>query len=459
VLQRSVEEPAPNISVHVPLSPDHARKWGQEVCRPRRAFSQQCCVHFIGTFAPSAVVAYRRSVSISKTTARDAREDSTPRGELNSRAEGDDVVPAIQVQIEPDGHLMARLEEILASGHVTNDGPELVAFEREIASWLGVANVVAVASGSAALVLGLVALRLKPGRVILPSFTYIATLNAIVQDGREPLFADIDPVTWTLCPDSVASLLASHDDVAAIVAVNAYGVPADLDALAALAKASGCALISDSAHAIGMDAPYGRVHPEPVVQAWSLHATKVLPAVEGGLVTTPSAEVAEEVRRLRRHGLASDVSTSGPGFNARMDELRAAVARHSLVRLDDALTRRRAYSARLRAHLTARCDGLFQLQGCPSGVSPNGQNLAVLWRGAGAVDDAIAALADEGVEGRRYFWPALHTLQRFAGHRPLPVTEEVTGRVLCLPLYGRMDERTLVAVERATEAVARRLGA
>ncbi|MGB0591677.1 MAG: DegT/DnrJ/EryC1/StrS family aminotransferase [Myxococcota bacterium] len=379
--------------------------------------------------------------------------------DLKQGAGGRDVVPAIQAQIEPDADLMARLEAILTSGYVTNDGPELVAFERELAAWLGVSDVVAVASGSAALVLGLVALRLKPGRVILPSFTYIATLNAIVQDGKEPLFADIDPVTWTLCPDSVAALLERHDDVSAIVAVNTYGVPANLDALAALAKGAGCALISDSAHAIGTEAPYGRVHTGPVVQAWSLHATKVLPAVEGGIVTSPSAEVAEEVRRLRRHGLASDVSTSGPGFNARMDELRAAVARHSLERLDDALVRRRAYIARLRAHLESRCAGVFQLQGRPVGISPNGQNLAVLWRGDGPVEGAIAALAEEGVEGRRYFWPALHTLQRFAGHRALPVTEDVASRVLCLPLYGRMDEATLVAVERATEAVARRLGA
>lgn len=368
------------------------------------------------------------------------------------------IIPAISAQIEPDDALMERLREILESGYVTNDGPELVAFERELASWLGVRDVVAVASGSAALVLGLVALGLKPGKVILPSFTYIATLNAVAQDGKSPLFADIDPYSWTLCPKSVQALLERHDDVRAIVAVNTYGVPADLDALGALAEDYGCALISDSAHAIGSEGPRGRVHPAPLVQAWSLHATKVLPAVEGGIVTTLSPELATEVRRLRRHGLASEVSTSGPGFNARMDELRAAVARHSLRRLDAALARRRSYLSRLRTHLEERCGGAFQLQGVPEGVVPNGQNLAVLWRGAASRSVALEALAEQGVEGRRYFWPALHSLERFSGHPALPITEDIAEGILCLPLHARMDEPVLARIEAATEAVARRYG-
>ena len=399
-------------------------------------------------------LAYRRVVS------NDTTKDGAIRVEQGARL-GEaphPFIPAIQAQIEPDDALMARLRAILESGYVTNDGPELVAFERELAAWLGVPDVVAVASGSAALVLGLVALRLKPGRVILPSFTYIATLNALVQDGKEPLFADIDPHTWTLCPKSVASLLDTHDDVRAVVAVNTYGVPSDLDALSELAAQAGCALISDSAHAIGTEAPYGRVHPGPMIQAWSLHATKVLPAVEGGIVTTSSPALAEEVRRLRRHGLASDVSSSGPGFNARMDELRAAVARHSLRRLDASLERRRSYAARLRVHLEENCGGAFQVQAVPDGVSSNAQNLAVLWRGEGSRDEAIEALAREGVEGRRYFWPDLHRLERFTGHRRLPVTEDVADRIMCLPLYARMDDETLERVERATAAVARQFG-
>ena len=363
------------------------------------------------------------------------------------------VVPAIRSQIEPDDALMERLRAILESGYVTNDGPELVAFERELAQWLGVADVVAVGSGSAALVLGLVAARLEPGRVILPSFTYIATLNALVQDGHTPLFADIDPDTWTMCPRSVAALLEAHEDVRAIIAVNTYGVPADLDALGRLADEAGCALISDSAHAIGTESTYGRVHPGPLLQAWSLHATKVLPAVEGGIVTTHSEHLAQEVRRLRRHGLASELSSSGPGFNARMDELRAAVARHSLRRLDEALARRRSYMERLSRHIELHTSGAFQLQHIPSGVRTNAQNLAVLWRGPGEVTDAIDALAREGVEGRRYFWPDLHRLERFKGHVALPVTEDVAERVICLPLHARMDEDTLARVEAATSSV------
>ncbi|MDP6943693.1 MAG: DegT/DnrJ/EryC1/StrS family aminotransferase, partial [Myxococcota bacterium] len=333
-------------------------------------------------------------------------------------------MPAIRSQIEPDAELMAQLEDILRSGHVTNDGPRLVGFEAALAEWLGVTDAIGVGSGSAALTLGLAALGLGPGRAVLPSFTYIATVNAVVSAGLTPVFADIDPETWTLSTESVGEQLARYDDVRAVIAVNTYGVPAELGTLAEQLAAADCKLVSDSAHGMGTEAPEGRVHPAPALHAWSLHATKVLPAVEGGVVTTRDPEVATEIRRLRRHGLAPDLRASSPGFNARMDELRAAIGHHSLQRLDGALSRRRAYVARLRRHLEANCSGRYQLQAVPEGVRPNGQNLAVLWRGSADVDAVIAALADEGVQGHRYFWPALHGLDHFQGQPSLPVTED-----------------------------------
>ena len=142
----------------------------------------------------------------------------------------------------------------------------------------------------------------------------------------------------------------------------------------------------------------------------------------------------------------------------RLDEIRALIGQHSLARLDEVIARRRQYLSRLRGHLESACRGRFQLQSVPQGVVPNGQNLAVLWRGAAQTEDVIDALRLEGVEGRRYFWPALHTLEYFADHGALPVTEDVTEHVLCLPLHARMDEASLLRVESATTRVAQRLG-
>lgn len=372
--------------------------------------------------------------------------------------EASGLLRAIVPQIEPDAQLMARIEELLRSGHVTNDGPELVAFERDLSAWLGVEDVVAMGSGSAALHLGLHAsVGGRSGACVLPAFTYVATLSAVRHVGLEPVLCDIDPDTWTLDPDALAEILERRSDVVAIVPVTAFGVPPDLRRIRALADQAGAALVLDNAHGVGTVRDGVRMPIEPDVQAFSVHATKVLPAVEGGFAVARDARVRAELRRLRAHGLDRSVAPSDPqywrpGYNGRLDEVRAAVGRHSLRRLDAVIARRRSVCKRLRAHLSA-CGGAFQIQKIPAGVEPNGQDLAVLWRGQASLAEAIAGLAAHGVEARRYFHPVLNALDAWRDVR-LPVTDDVAERVICLPLYSRMTESMLVRLETATAAVA-----
>ncbi|MBD90309.1 MAG: hypothetical protein CL940_08230 [Deltaproteobacteria bacterium] len=364
-------------------------------------------------------------------------------------------LPAIRPSIPHDHGVMTRIQRLLRSGAVTNDGKNLQALETELSEALGVDDVVVVSSGSEALRLGLYALDLEPGVVVLPAFTYIASASAVVHTGHRPVFCDVDPHTWTLCPQALQRVLEEEREVRAVLSVTAYGVPADHDTLAEIAQEEGAAYIVDNAHGFGTERGSQRV-PSPVsFSAWSMHATKVLPAVEGGFITAPDAQLRALLRKLRRHGLEpEDLRQSIPGFNSRLDEVRAAVGRTTLRRSGQALNRRRAIYNRLRNAAAQAKGGVFQVQRIPEMVHANGQNLALRWTGDAPVDEVIRAFARLGVEARRYFWPPLHQIAAFDQDAHLPVTEDLGARILCLPLYTSMTGHEVERVEEAIEQVA-----
>ena len=364
-------------------------------------------------------------------------------------------LPAIRPDIPYDHHLMARIQGLLKSGAVTNDGAQLQALERELAETLGVEDLVVVSSGSEALRMGLYALDLTPGVVILPSFTYIASASSVVHTGHRPVFCDVDPHTWTLCPQALQRALEEHADVRAVLSVTTYGVPADHDSLAGLAEAAGAVYIVDHAHGFGTERGSQRVPHPAAFSAWSMHATKVLPAIEGGFITASDPAMLAHVRQLRRHGLNPDNPRSSfPGFNARMDEIRAAVGRVSLRRAGQALNRRRSIYNRLRNAATQAKNGLFHVQRIPDRVHANGQDLALRWDGDAPLETVLGCFARHGIEARRYFSPPLHHMDAFAQSVELPVTEDLGERILCLPLYTTMTSYEVERIEVAIELVA-----
>ena len=358
---------------------------------------------------------------------------------------------------EVDDRLLFDIELALSAGQVTNNGPAVREFEGRLARYLGVEDCAAVSSGSTALLLATQALGLAGAKAVLPSFTFIATLNALVHAGVTPVFCDIEPDTWTMSPAHLCKLLAADQAIRLVVPVNVFGVPPDLQAICRLLDGKDAVLMLDNAHGLGTERDGVRCAPEPLVQTYSLHATKTLPAVEGGAVVTSDPRLLAEIRRLRNHGLAADPMASTPGYNAKMSELHATVALRSLQSLDAALLRRRQYAMRLRRVLTEDCADTFSVQRVPDSVESNFQNLAVLCRDPRRPVTRIqAALDGEGIETRRYFWPPLHQLPAFCGRWVLPVTDEVGRAVLCLPLHSRMDPPVLERIEAALRRSARR---
>jgi dTDP-4-amino-4,6-dideoxygalactose transaminase len=361
------------------------------------------------------------------------------------------LIPMVRPEVEGVEELAATLAGILRSGRLTNGGPVLAEFEAALARSLGADDAVAVTNGAIAIDLAIEAAGVPRGRAILPAFTFIATLNAAVHAGFEPVFCDIDRETWTLDPEHLGRLLAQHG-ATLLLPVNVFGVPPALHEIAALARTAGAAVIYDCAHGMGTAAPGTDAAALTRARTLSFHATKVLVAAEAGAVLSTDREVLARARRLRNHGLAQPGVVAHAGFNAKLDELRAAVGLASLRRLPEVLARRRAYFERLRAALS-RHPGVYRVQRIPDGVRPNGQNLGV-WLPDRNIEAAIAAFARHGVEARRYFYPPLHTIPGLSGASGLPRTERLCASQVCLPLHARMDEETLQRIEAAIDAVA-----
>lgn len=361
---------------------------------------------------------------------------------------------------------IAAVAEVIESGWVAQ-GPRVAAFERAFAAAQGADHAVAVSSCTAALHLALVVAGVGPGDdVVVPSFSFIATANAVRYVGARPVFADVDAATGDLTPDTVAAVLT--DRTRAVIAVDQGGVPVDLDAIRAVTDPRGVVVVEDAACAAGSTYRGRPVGARAEIAAWSFHPRKILTTGEGGMVTTGRADWAERARRLREHAMsvsAADrhASALAPaeeylelGFNYRMTDLQAAVGLVQLGRLAEAVDRRRQLAAGYAKQL-ADIPGLQPVTD-PSWGTGNFQSY---WVEVGAEhpldrDGLLAHLAAAEISARRGIMAA-HRQPAYAGHptAPLPVTERLTDRTLILPLYHRLSESEQARVVDALRSAGR----
>ena len=335
----------------------------------------------------------------------------------------------------------------LRSGWLTS-GPRTAELEERFARRTGVPHAVATSSCTEALHLSLVAAGIGMGdEVVTSSFTWPATVNAILHTGATPVFADVDPDTLDIDPDAVRRAITQR--TRALVPVHFAGGPCDMDALCDIAAGHGLRVIEDAAHAVEADVRGRRIGAIGDFTCFSLYATKSLAGGEGGIVTTSSADWAERLRLLRAHGITRDpwkrarTHTLGhydvvePGYKANLADLQAAAALPKLDRLE-------LFHAH-RAELVARYDeGIAGLAGIePIGRPAYGRHAHHLYvvridaALAGADRDRYAAaLMAENVATGLHFLP-VHTLSWYRANLPatsLPATELAGRQVLSLPL-------------------------
>jgi dTDP-4-amino-4,6-dideoxygalactose transaminase len=343
------------------------------------------------------------------------------------------------------------LEEILANGRITNFGKYMTQFEAETGDYLGT-RTAAVSSGTAGLVFTLAALGLQRGeKVILPSFTFMATAQAILYAGGIPLFAEIED-DLTLSTDDLERLLEEHPDTGAVIPVHMYGLPAQVRKIeAVVARASeNCghkiALIFDGAHAFGSSVNGEKVGGFGDAEVFSLSVTKVLVSVEGGLVSTRDAELQRKIRCMRNYGVLSNYDAHFPGLNGKMSEFHAIVGLHNLRQLDSLLTARQERAKCFRKKIESRTG--FRVTSWPEGVVHTFKDFTVLTPENvedGYRDQIMRFVANRGVETRAYFCPPVHEQAYFAGYatRPLPQTEGLSRRVITLPFSTTITEEEM----------------
>lgn len=343
--------------------------------------------------------------------------------------------------------------DVLRSGWVTQ-GPRVAEFETRFSAYIGCDYSVAVSSCTTALHLALLVAGVGPGdEVICPSLSFIATANSIAYTGATPVFGDIDLATYNLDPARVEEVITPRTK--AILVVHQIGLPAEMNALLAVASKHGLAVIEDAACAIGSEYD-GHLIGKPLgtMACFSFHPRKVLTTGEGGMITTNDAKLAERLRRLRQHAMSlSDVARHNAthivtetydevGYNFRMTDMQAAIGMVQLGRLDEFLQRRRHLAARYTNALQQL--SWLQTPTVPTNCRPNYQSYMVRLLGDfGAKRDAIMQnLLEKKISTRRAIM-AIHRELPYRSDRwnhSLPQTNLATDTGLILPLFHQMTE-------------------
>ena len=351
----------------------------------------------------------------------------------------------------------AAVDAVLAGGMVVQ-GPQVAAFEEEFsARVVGGAHCVAVNSGTSAQHLAALASGAGADReaeVIVPSFTFAATANSVAITGARPVFADIDPVTFTLDPASVEAAVTER--TIAIEVVHLYGLPANMPEILDIARRHDLAVWEDcaQAHAAAID-------DEPVgaFGAWgsfSFYPTKNMTSLEGGMVSTADAELARRVRLLRNQGMERQYANEVVGLNNRMTDVAAAVGRVQLTRLAGWTAARRANAAALDAGL-AGAPGVVTPH-VPPGYTHVYHQYTIRLEGASAAerDEVARVLREQWRVGTGVYYPIPnHRLPSLAPYAPgvdLPGTERAARECLSLPVHPSLSEADLERIVRAVGA-------
>jgi dTDP-4-amino-4,6-dideoxygalactose transaminase len=344
--------------------------------------------------------------------------------------------------------IIARITDVVHRGRYVL-GPEVDAFEREFAAFLGVRHVVGVGNGTDAISIGLRALGVRPGdEVVVPSFTFYATAEAVADVGARPVFCDVDPGTRNVTLDTVRAALTPR--TTAIVAVDLFGCPAPVTELRGL----GVPVLEDAAQAAGASDRGRRTGSLGDVATFSFYPSKNLGCFgDGGAIATDDDEAAALARALRFHGSRDKQTFEYVGYNSRLDELQAAVLRELLPHLDGWCEGRRAGA---RAYVEAGLGEYVTLPATPEGAQPAWHLYVVTHARA---DELIAALTGAGIQARAYYRVPLHkqpAMGPYARHTPqLPVTDELAARNVALPIspvLGQEQAREVVAAMAAAVA-------
>ena len=336
-----------------------------------------------------------------------------------------------------------RLRDLLTRRWLTNDGPYALEFEQKVGEALGADHCIATCNGTAALEIAIRALGLS-GEVVVPSFTFVATVHALEWLGITPVFCDVDPDTHMIDARAAERLISPK--TTAILAVHLWGGTCDVDDLVAVAARHGIKLLFDAAHAFGCDRGGRPVASFGDASVFSFHATKVVHSFEGGAVTTNSAALAKTLRAMKNFGFVDYDDVRSVGINAKLSEPAAAMGLVSLEHFEDFRAANHRNHTRYQSALVGLPGVSLVTHATADRTNYHYVVLEIDESRSGLTRDQLQrVLWAENVLARRYFYPGCHRMEPYSSRDPfvgsrLPCTERLAARVLCLPTGTAVSE-------------------
>ena len=335
------------------------------------------------------------------------------------------------------------LEQIWESRILTNDGDFHKMLEAELANFLGVKYLSLFSNGTLALISALQVLRIS-GEVITTPYSFVATTHALHWNGIKPVFSDIDPVTKNLDPSKIEKHITPK--TSAILPVHVYGNPCDVNAISDIADIYGLKVIYDAAHAFGVKLNGESILNFGDLSVLSFHATKVFNTFEGGAIICHDEKTKKRIDYLKNFGFADETVVIAPGINAKMNEMQAALGLLQLKNVESYIQKRKIITEAYRAQLEGINE--IELMNDLPGVKHNYAYFPTFINEEKfgiSRDELYVKLKENNINGRRYFYPLISQFPTYRGldsaaKENLPVAEDMTKRVLCLPIYPDLKE-------------------
>lgn len=338
------------------------------------------------------------------------------------------------------------LKEIWGSKWITNNGQFHQKLEAALAEYLKVPYVSLFTNGTLPLLTALQALRIT-GEVITTPYSFVATTHALWWNGIKPVFVDIDPSTGNIDPQKIEAAITPR--TTAILPVHVYGKPCDTEAIQAIADKYGLKVIYDAAHAFGVEVNGESLLNAGDMSTLSFHATKVFNTIEGGAMVMHDEKTKQRIDYLKNFGFANEVEVVGPGINSKMDEIRSAYGLLNLKQVDAAIAARQKVAVAYREALR-NVDGISFWDDMP-GVRHNYSYFPIFVdakKYGMTRDELYMKMKDQGVWGRRYFYPLISEFSTYRGlesSRPenLLNAHMMADTVICLPMHHALREEEI----------------
>ena len=353
------------------------------------------------------------------------------------------MIPVTKPFLPDRAKLNQYIDGIYERNWLTNNGPLVQELTQRLEGYLGVKNLLLVSNGTLALQIAYRALGIhepkngQPAEAITTPFTFIATASSLKWEGIQPVFTDIDPNTWCLDPSKIEAAITKN--TRALVPVHVFGNACDVERIAKIAETHQLKVIYDAAHAFGVKYQGESLLNHGDAATLSFHATKLFHAIEGGAIVFKRKEDLEQAKKLINFGIVGPESIEELGINAKMNEFQAAMGLCVLDEIEANLQARKHVWHTYEKSLADR----LQLQVLPETLEYNYAYFPMVFKSEAQALHVVAALKENGIQARRYFYPSLESVACLNAPAEQPISKDIASRILCLPIYASIANESL----------------